>query len=319
MDIELLIQHGEMLFQPLVEDGITWTTERKGTPGVLKFAVLKDEAIDFTEGDPVRLRVDGKKVFYGFVFTKKRGKDGKIQVTAYDQLRYFKNKDTYVFEGVTASEIVRRIAADFRLQVGTLTETRYRIPSLVESDSTLFDIVQNALDLELRQTGELYVLYDDFGSLTLRRMEELALDLLIDAGSAADFSYQSSIDSNTYNQLKLTRNNEDTGYRDVWMARSSDSINQWGLLQYTEELQNGEDGADKANALLRLYGQKSRTLSVSDAFGDARCRAGSLVAVRMDLGDLVTSNYMLVEKATHTIRQGAYTMNLTLRGGMIHG
>ena len=60
--IELLIQHGDKLYQPIVEDGIQWTTERVGSPSILKFTVVKDDTIAFEEGSPVRLRVDDKEV-----------------------------------------------------------------------------------------------------------------------------------------------------------------------------------------------------------------------------------------------------------------
>jgi hypothetical protein len=94
VDVELLIQHGNEVFAPAVEEGITWTTERKGCPGQLQFNVVKDSILNFTEGDAVRLKVNGSEVFYGFVFKKKRDKEQLISVTAYDQLRYLKNKDT---------------------------------------------------------------------------------------------------------------------------------------------------------------------------------------------------------------------------------
>mgnify|MGYP007112105293 CR=1 FL=1 len=106
VDVELLIQHGNKVFQPVVEEGITWSTERKNTPGQLTFKVIKDDIINFTEGDAVRMKVNGTGVFYGFVFKKKRDKQGIITVTAYDQLRYLKNKDTYVYTNKTASEPV---------------------------------------------------------------------------------------------------------------------------------------------------------------------------------------------------------------------
>ena len=93
MNIELLIQNGSKLYQPLVEEGIQWTTERTGSPSILKFTVVKDQDISFQEGDAVRMKVDGKNVFYGFIFKKKRNKEHHIEVTAYDQLRYLKNKD----------------------------------------------------------------------------------------------------------------------------------------------------------------------------------------------------------------------------------
>lgn len=56
---------------PVVEKGITWQTERMGSPGELKFSVVKDDVINFTEGNTVRLRVDGKNVFMGLYSPRK--------------------------------------------------------------------------------------------------------------------------------------------------------------------------------------------------------------------------------------------------------
>ena len=88
MNCAVFIDHKGTIFQPSVEEGITWELERKGVPGKLTFKVLKDMVINFQEGDPCMMSVDGVQLFYGFVFTKKRDKDGVISVTAYDQLRY---------------------------------------------------------------------------------------------------------------------------------------------------------------------------------------------------------------------------------------
>lgn len=71
---ELLIQNGGTVYLPAVEDGVTWDTERKGSPGRLSFSVVKDAGLNFQEGNPVSFRQDGKDVFYGFVFTKRRDK-----------------------------------------------------------------------------------------------------------------------------------------------------------------------------------------------------------------------------------------------------
>ena len=315
MNIELLIQHNETLFQPMVEEGITWTTERAGSPSILKFNVIKDGTINFAEGDAVRMKVDGQEVFYGFVFTKKRSKGESIQVTAYDQLRYFKNKDTYVYENKTASQVIQMIAGDFNLNLGSIEPTSYIIPSRVEENTSLFDIVQNALDLEIQNKGELFCLYDKFGKITLQNIASMKLDLLIDASAAEDFDYSSSIDSDTYNQIKLTYDNEETGTRDVYISKDTSKINQWGILQYFETLQKGENGKAKADALLKLYNKKTRNLKVNNCFGDIRCHAGTMPIVQLNLGDIITSNYMLVEKATHTFKNDQHLMSLTLRGG----
>lgn len=315
MDVELLIQHGNQVFQPVVEEGITWSTERKNTPGQLTFKVVKDDIINFTEGDAVRMKVNGTGVFYGFVFKKKRDKSNIITVTAYDQLRYLKNKDTYVYTNKTASELITMIAVDFQMNTGFIEDTEFKIASRVESNTSLFDMIQNALDLTLQNMKYMYVLYDDFGKLTLKGLDNMRLNLLIDEETGENFDYESSIDDETYNRVKLTFDNEKTGKREVYIAQSGANINQWGVLQYYDTLKEGENGQAKADALLELYNAKTRNLTVKNAFGDVRVRAGSMVVVILNLGDVQVKNLMLVEKCKHEFKESQHLMTLTLRGG----
>ena len=322
MNVELLVgnETGENEYQPPVEEGVEWLTERKDTPGKLTFKVLKDDILDFSEGSPVRMRVDGDNVFFGFVFKQQRDKDQIITVTAYDQLRYLKNKDTKVYENKTAAQFIQMIAADYSLNVGTLEDTLYVIESRIEENTSLFEMVSNALDLTLTNTGEMFVLYDDFGKLTLKHLSSMYVGvpgayLMIDEETGQNYDYTSSIDDNTYNKIKLTYDNEDTGYREVYIAQDSSNINRWGILQYFDTLQKGENGQAKADALLSLYNKKTRNLKITNAIGDNRVRAGSMVVVNLDLGDIKLKNWMLVEKCKHTYKENEHWMDLTLRGG----
>ena len=315
VNVELLIEHENEVFAPAVEEGITWTTERKGCPGDLQFKVVKDNLLNFEEGDAVILKVNGTDVFYGFVFKKKRDKNGIITVTAYDQLRYLKNKDTYVYETNTAGEFLQMIATDFRLNVGHLEDTGFKIASRVEENTSLFDMVQNALDLTLQNRNEMFVLYDDFGKITLKNIANMQVNVLIDEETGENFDYTSSIDSDTYNKVKLTYDNEETGTREVYIAQHGENINQWGVLQHFDKIEKGENGQAKADALLSLYNKKTRNLSINNAFGDIRVRGGSTIPVILNLGDVKIQNMMLVEKCKHEFKEGQHFMNLTLRGG----
>lgn len=322
MDVELLIANetGTKVYQPIVEEGIEWSTERRSTPGKLTFNIIKDDIINFSEGSAVRLRVDGKNVFFGFVFTKKRNKDQLITVTAYDQLRYLNNKDTYVYENKTASQFVQMVAADFSLNVGTLEDTGFVIASRVEENSSLFDMIENALDLTLQNRKEMYVLYDDFGKLTLKNISSMYVGepgayLMIDEETGENFEYTSSIDTDTYNKVKLTYDNEESGKREVYIAQHGENMNKWGVLQYFDTLQKGENGQTKADALLALYNKKTRNLKITNAIGDTRVRAGSMVVVNLALGDMTVKNFMLVEKVKHTFKENEHWMDLTFRGG----
>ena len=315
VNVELLIQHGSNVFSPIVQEGITWATERKGCPGELQFKVVKDDTVSFAEGDAVRLKVNGLNVFYGFIFKKKRDKDQIISVTAYDQLRYLKNKDTYVYENKKASDFIQMIASDFKLQTGSIENTKFEIPSRIEENTSLFDMIQNALDLTLENQKTMYVMYDDFGKITLKSLQNMQVNLMIDEQTGENFDYTSSIDDQTYNKVKLTYDNEETGKREVYIAQHGKNISQWGVLQYFDTLQKGENGQMKADALLALYNSKTRNLSIKNAIGDTRIRAGSMVVVMLNLGDVDVKTWMLVEKCKHEFKESQHFMNLTLRGG----
>lgn len=320
--VELLVgnEAGTKVYQPAVQECIEWSTERRSTPGKLSFKVLKDAALDFSEGSPVRMKVDGDEVFFGFVFKQQRNKDQIITVTAYDQLRYLKNKDTKVYKNKTAAQFTQMLATDYALNVGVMEDTGYIIPSRVEENASLFEMIENALDLTLTNTGEMFVLFDDFGKLTLKKLSSMYVGsrggyLMIDEETGENFDYSSSIDDNTYNKIKLTYDNEEKGVRDVYIAQDSSNINKWGILQYFDTLQKGENGQAKVDALLSLYNKKTRNLKITNGLGDNRVRAGSMVVINLDLGDVKAKNFMLVEKCKHTYKEGEHWMDLTLRGG----
>lgn len=312
---ELLIQNGSTIYYPIVEDGVKLTWERKGTPGKLEFTVVKDGIINFQEGNPVKLTVDGTTMFYGFVFKKNRGKGETISVVAYDQLRYLKNKDTIVDEGLKASDLLKRIATDFRLNLGTVEDTGFTIEVIDEQNQTLFDMIQNALSETLANTKNLYVLYDDAGKLTLQNINSMRVPLLIDAETAENFDYTSSIDEQTYNKIKLSFENEDTGKRELYVAQDGDKMNLWGVLQYYEEIKTTTGAAAKAEALLKLYDQKTRNLTIKNAFGDVRVRAGSAVMVSLNLGDIIANQWLVVQKVIHNFKDETHFMDVTLIGG----
>lgn len=317
MSYELLIQHGNKIMYPPVVEGVTIEWERKGQPGKLVFEVVKGTGLSFQEGDPCRFSVDGTPVFYGFVFEKSRkgSNPNVIKVTVYDQLYYLKNKDTYVYEGKTATEVIKMIAEDFQLNVGTLENTGYVIPSRVEDNQTLFDIIQTALDETLKATGQMFVLYDAAGKLTLKNIGSLKLNMLVDDETAGDFDYKSSIASQTYDKIKLSFENKDTGKREIYIAQDGSHINQWGVLQYYEKLNSSANAKAMADALLSLYNTKTRTLKLQDVLGDIRVRGGSLLVTMLGLGDINVSNYLMAEQVKHTFRDGQHLMDLKMRGG----
>lgn len=315
--VELTIQNNANQMQnPVLEGDVVWETQRSGAPASLKFTVVKDDTLSFHEGNPVSFRFNSQNVFYGYVFTKSRSDSLLIDVTCYDQTRYFKNKDTISYENKTYAELVKLLAADYGLTVGTLADTKYKIPQRIE-EGTIFDIFGNASDLTVINTGRVYNLFDDFGKLTLKAYADMLLPIYIDEDTAQDYSYTSSIDSDVYNRIKLAYDNGDTGEREVHVLNDTTSQAKWGVLQYYAKLDSALSTADlqsKAKALLQYYNVIRRELTMKKVFGDVRARAGASVAVGMGLGDINIKNYMCIEKAKHTFSHGLHTMDLYLSG-----
>ena len=119
--LDLVIINNDVVYHPILSGDVKWSLERQGSPGKLTFEVVKDEIINFQEGNKVILDVDGKDVFLGYVFEKKRNKSETISVTAYDQLRYLKNKDSFIFENKKASDFIIQLCNEFELTIGEIS------------------------------------------------------------------------------------------------------------------------------------------------------------------------------------------------------
>lgn len=312
MKIELWIETSSGIVEPVVLDGIQWTTERRGAPSTLKFTVVKDHMISFTEGNKVGLRVNGTPLFFGYIFEKGRDRDHQITVTAYDQLRYLKNKETYLLTNKRADELVTMIASDFKLSTGTIENTGFKIAKIDEDNSTLFDVILNALDLTYDATKKMYVLYDDFGKLTLKLMDNLKVDGLIDDSNTENFDYTSSIDKDSYNQIKVRQQNATTGKMDVYRVNDNVSIGKWGVLQFTMDVGDGTNPISMANTLLKVKNRKTRSLTLKGVRGDIRVRAGFSIPVHLNLGDIENREWLVCEKVTHNFFDGYHTMDIDI-------
>lgn len=312
---EILMQNGSTVFQPVLEGEILLEYERKGAPGKLTFTAVKDSKLKLSKGNSVRFRYNNQNVFFGYYFTRKREDDRCITLICYDQLRYLKNKDIRSYKKKTYSQLLKGIAKEYKLECGSIENTKYVIPARME-EGTLLDILGNASDLTVTHTGRLYVLYDDFGKLALTHIEKMKLPILIDADTAESLEYEATIDANVYNRIKLYADNEETGVREVHVRNETAKQKKWGILQYTEEVDglSKKEIKQKAKVLADYYGSVQRTLSIRKAFGDIRVRGGSSLVVQLNLGDTKVSNYMLVERVKHTFSHDLHTMDLNVAG-----
>jgi len=72
---------------------------------------------------------------------------------------------------------------------------------------------------------------------------------------------------------------------------------------------------------LKYHNRVKRTLTIQNAIGDKRVRAGSSLYVSLNLGDqvLTTDKPILVESVKHKFSNNQHVMDLTVRGDVITG
>lgn len=316
VDVFMMINNGKKLFEVPVEDGCKVAWERKNTAGKLIFTTLMSSQYKISEGNAVRMKVNGKDFFYGFVFTLHPSQEGTVEVTVYDQLRYLKNKDTYAYTNWTTNTLIRKIAKDFGLRVGSLDKTKYPL-SLCEDDQELFDIIGNSLDETLVATGNIYTLYDNCGKLMLRKPWKV--NCLINEFTAQSYDFTSTIDSNVYNKVVLVYEKKNKNGKGKilqrYFKRSPKLISKWGVLQYYEKINSAKGAMAKAKQILKMYNKISKTVSIGKAFGNVNVRPGCLIPVVLKVGNTKISNYMLVDRVTHSFSNYEHTMDLELTGG----
>lgn len=309
---EIVIISRGNIYTPVTADGVIWTAQSDGTPGKLTFSVYGDGVLNFFEGDKVEFYHEGRGVFSGYVFTKKRDRKNIITVTAYDQIRYLKNKDTYVYSSNTASELIKKILSDTGLKAGYIEDTGVKLSDTIEDEKPLIDIIKRALEFDSLYSGKKYALYDDFGKICLKNADSLTSDYIIDGTNTRNFDYSSSIDDGTFTAVKVIRKGKNG---EAVRLAEDDKIKEWGLLQSLIKAEKDEDIAEKAETFLRQAAVRRRYITVEDVLGDLSVKAGGKVFVNLNLGDITVSEYFTAEYIVHKFYNHKYTMDIRLKGG----
>jgi len=329
MAYNLRIQHYKTIYEPVIEDTVTLTRDKNGK-STLKFTVLMDENIVLSEGDVVTFTGDELKpvgmnnIFYGYIFGISAPKKKRVEVTAYDQIRYLGNQDSYAYENKTLTELLQMICNDNQIKYGPdIMATDYVIASRIEENKTYLDMIKTAIELTAVNTGREFILWDNFGEIALHDTDFHKIDLILSDETCGSFNFSTNIDEQTYTQVKLTRTLEDQT-TETFLAKDDNTIGKWGLLQYTGSVEDGENGDEKAKQILEQTSRPVRKVSMSECLGDVRVRGGTSVFVKLDIGanlefsyaGITYSGYMMVDTVSHRFSHGIHTMDVSLSRGM---
>lgn len=320
--IQLLIQNTETGkaydVSEMISGTIQFEQQLELSPGKLSFKLEAGSIQFLSEGSPVQFKVNYQEVFFGYIFKYTLNEKLQMECTAYDQIRYLKYKDTYNFEEMSCEAIFKKICSEKELRYKIEHSCSYILPQRLHDNKTLADMLQYSFDKTLIDTGQWMFIRDDFGTIKLLDVGKEQTDLVIGYGSLLkSFSFESSIDGETYNQIKLTQENKETAKRDIYTVKDSETIKKWGILQYHEKADEGLNEAQielLANQYLERYNKPERTLKLP-CIGDLRVRAGKGVYLLINSLDSVIKNntYAIVTSVNHRFDNCMHVMDVEVK------
>lgn len=312
MKVQLIVKcGGQWLEPPLLDEPVL--QRAINSAAVLTASVLKNGELSFNEGAAVRLLVDGEAIFCGRVFTKRRTRPEVIEIVAYDELRYLQNRDCCVFTGVTPAEMLKQIAALLELPLGDLARIDWRLGAKVYDNRRYIDMLTDALAAVLTAKSKHYILLAEHGKLCLRDCRDMQVNICLDLAAMQGYEYRTTIDAGYANRVKLIYEDKRRALRRQFVAEDREAIGSYGVLQYVHKSAAADaETPAQAKAQLLQLDHRQDELFITGALGDVRVRGGSLVGVRLDLGDQIVDCWALVKNARHYFKSGTCLMDLEL-------
>jgi len=294
---------------------VRWTTGLDSQPGKLEFSILEDKAVFLRAGDIIEVIADGKKLFKGKVFVRKKKKEKLWQITAYDNLRYLKNEDTIVFGAGTASARFTKICQTQGVPYKVLDNSGYNCAAVVQDKKTYFTMIDEAIRETRTGNYMRYGIRDNYGTLEFFALNRFVTKLVLGDGSlVTGYNYEASIDD-AYNAIKVIREDKDTETREVYASTHSGNIAKWGRLQMVENVSDADLNSaqlkQQAADLLAEHNKETKTLSL-DCVGSLDIQAGCSFVLRLaDLqrDSIGNDNLGLVTSCTHSL-ESIHAMDL---------
>lgn len=294
---------------------VKYETYWNNGPGKLTFEYPMAKAPRYANGSDVIFTYNGANIFYGWLF--ETGKSGKTRkCVAYDQLRYFKGSNSIMRPITTLTDWVNTVALDCgdRIRMGTIENTEVKLGKYLFDSKTRLDMVYQSIEDNLIANGYWYVFRDAFGALELRDVYNLRLPLIIGDGSLAkDYDYTVSIDSDTFNYVKVAKDDSDKGVRNVYISKDDSTIKKWGKLMTYDKVSAGLNDAQlaaRSRRLLTIKNRETQELTV-ECVGDVRAQAGN--SVRVILRGEGLDKRAVIDHATHEYKKAQHSMKLDLK------
>lgn len=316
MDAQILLYRSDSDILDISElVGTIEFTDNINKSGVCNFPVVRSPAVTPDVGNRVEVSAAGVRYFAGTIVGVDASHEDELKIKAFDQLFYLASEDTYVFKDKTASQVFTQLCTDSGLTLGTVDDTKQPLGEKPFDGKKRLDIIADCLKLTLIKTRELFFIKDVAGQAVLRNVRNTISELVIAPDSLLlGYQYQRSIESESYNQIKLVRDNKETGKRELYITKDSGNIKAWGgTVQYYEKLDDeitAEQAKERADSLLYIKNRVKQTLSV-DNLGEKSIRAGNMLYI--DIPELGLGKFLMCTCARHTFANTGHTVKVDLR------
>ena len=299
----------------LVEQ-IKWRGRKGSSSRTLNVQLIDDDGykharseIDVEQGHQCIFNYNGQELFRGIIMTQTQSNRKTLSFTAYDNGIYLaNNKDTFVYENKTASDVFRDCCTRFGLPMGEVADCTYKIPELTKSKTTAFDAIADALSLDFDATGIRHYVASEKGKLKLLTRRENILQWVIEVGeNLSTHTYTRSIE-NIKTRVKMV-SKEGTTLAEKSNAALEKKI---GVFQEIEKPDESLTTAQINDLIASMLDEKStpeRTLDV-EAMGIAEVISG--IGVYIIIQELGLARTFYVDSDTHTFKDNMHTMTLKL-------
>lgn len=267
-------------------------------------------AFEFGNGQVVEFWRYNVRLFTGIVFRVLITSDGSLSLTCHDRSYYLlKSTTSRTFKNKRASDILRAIASDFQVPLGTVDQTEYVIPYLKLVDNQIGDIITKAYSLEHKQTGKEYFAQTLDGKLSMRRPKDNLTPWVLARGEnivSAQYSIQIE---ELRNQITVTGGKDRSIKHTVSSGSSQKAYGLMTHLENMDETASASQVKQRALALLKEMNAQQDEATLT-AVGISDVITGAGVYVKESMTGMLGGYYVAAD--THTFSSNQHLMTLDL-------
>ena len=270
---------------------------------------MKRASVDCGSGQTCVLYLDCKEIFRGLLMTETKSSARKLTLKAWDNCIYLSNsKDSFSYKKKTATQIFKDCCKRAGLTVGSAVDTGKKISELVKSNSTYWDVIQEALSETYKSTGRRYYVRSEKGKIYLwQRKDVNTMPELSVATNTETYEQTRSIyDTRTRIKLITSKNKTKKSYTNKELEKK---IGKFADVQSVDN----DASATELNQKIATFKEEKSVVAQSLTWtgtGDISVISGGCVHVKISA--LGLTKVMYVDEDTHTFENGKHQMKLKL-------